>query len=152
MMRVYLLFLLMLIDAVYATDFCAGTANDAVSQGCANVESGANYTIGDMALCFISIFCPFTQVVIGGAYVGGILMFTSAVFKFKQYKDNSTQIPIGTAFALFAISVLLVFLPGLYSQTGQTIFGEDASSAGIFGTDLFNFSSSSSGSDLSQAN
>ena len=132
-MKVWLIFFTFLIDAAMASDLCTG-----VSASCSSEDI---QTIGDMALCFVNIFCPFTQLVIGGAYVGGILMFISAVFKFKQYKDNSTQIPIGTGFALFGISVVLIFLPGLYSQTGFTIFGDGAESAGIYGADLFHFSS-----------
>ena len=132
-MKVWLIFFAFLIDAAMASDLCTGAT--------ASCSSEDIQTIGDMALCFVNIFCPFTQLVIGGAYVGGILMFISAVFKFKQYKDNSTQIPIGTAFALFGISVVLIFLPGLYSQTGFTIFGDGAESAGIYGADLFHFSS-----------
>ena len=42
---------------------------------------------------------------------------------------------------IFGISVVLIFLPGLYSQTGFTIFGDGAESAGIYGADLFHFSS-----------
>ena len=33
--------------------------------------------------------------------------------------------PIGTPFALLGISVLLVFLPGLYAPAGASIFGGD---------------------------
>lgn len=140
-MKVWLIFLFAILNLAHANDICSGATTACSSD---DIE-----TIGDMAMCFINVFCPFTQVVIGGAYVGGILMFISAVFKFKQYKDNSTQIPIGTAFALFGISVVLIFLPGLYNQTGLTIFGDGASSAGIYGTDLFNIGS---GEDLNQAN
>ena len=132
-MKVWLIFITFFLDVAFASEMCTGATSSCSSEDI--------ITIGDMAMCFINIFCPFTQLVIGGAYVGGILMFISAVFKFKQYKDNSTQIPIGTAFALFGISVVLIFLPGLYSQTGFTIFGDGASSAGVYGTDLFNFSS-----------
>ena len=134
-MKIWLIFIAFFWNAALASDMCTGA-----TQSCSSDDIE---TIGDMALCFVNVFCPFTQLIIGGAYVGGILMFISAVFKFKQYKDNSTQIPIGTAFALFGISVVLIFLPGLYSQTGFTIFGDGAESAGIYGTDLFNFSNES---------
>ena len=139
-MKVWLIFFIIFFDTVMANDLCTGATSACSSDDIV--------TIGDMALCFVNVFCPFTQLVIGGAYVGGILMFISAVFKFKQYKDNSTQIPIGTAFALFGISVILIFLPGLYSQTGMTIFGDGAESACIYGTDLFNFGDE----NLSEAN
>ena len=69
-------------------------------------------TVGDIANNIsCSLFNLTGTLIIGGAYLTGIVIFISAVFKFKQYKDNSTQIPIGTAFALFGMSVVLIFLP-----------------------------------------
>ena len=38
--------------------------------------------------------------------------FCTAIFKFKQHKDNPTQVPVGTPVAMLAISAALVFLPG----------------------------------------
>lgn len=140
-MKLWLIIFTIVCNLALGEEICSGAGASCAAEDL--------QTIGDIALCFVNVFCPFTQVVIGGAYVGGILMFVSAVFKFKQYKDNSTQIPIGTAFALFAISVVLIFLPGLYGQTGQTIFGNSATSAGVYGTDLFNFGT---GESLDQAN
>lgn len=91
-----------------------------------------------------SLFNLTGTLIIGGAYLTGIVIFISAVFKFKQYKDNSTQIPIGTAFALFGMSVVLIFLPGLYSMSGQTLFGSDAETYGYYGSDIFYFGDSGS--------
>ena len=96
-------------------------------------------TVGDMANNLTSILNPTGSIIIGGAYLAGLVIFISAVFKFKQYKDNSTQIPIGTAFALFALSVALIFLPGLYTMTGQTLFGAEPDSFGYKGSNIFGF-------------
>ena len=102
-------------------------------------------TVGDIANNIsCSLFNLTGTLIIGGAYLTGIVIFISAVFKFKQYKDNSTQIPIGTAFALFGMSVVLIFLPGLYSMSGQTLFGSDAETYGYTGSDIFYFGGSGS--------
>ncbi|MAJ81482.1 MAG: type IV secretion protein IcmD [Legionellales bacterium] len=109
-----------------------------ISFAFAQTES-QGLTIGDMANNLISILNPTGSIIIGGAYLAGLVIFISAVFKFKQYKDNSTQIPIGTAFALFALSVALIFLPGLYTMTGQTLFGSEPDSFGYKGSNIFGF-------------
>ena len=69
---------------------------------------------------------------ISTAYVAGIGFGIAAIFKFKQHKDNPTQIPIGTPFALLGVSVMLVFLPGLYNPLGQTVYGKGGGTVGGF--------------------
>ena len=54
-----------------------------------------------------------------GVALAGLGFGIAAIFKFKQHKDNPTQVPIGTPFALLAISVLLVFFPAIYKPAGQ---------------------------------
>ena len=43
------------------------------------------------------------------AYIAGLGFGVAAIFKFKQHKDNPTQVLIGTPIALIAISSALVF-------------------------------------------
>ena len=93
-------------------------------------------TIGDMADNVAGNFKAIGQMLVGLAYVAGIGFGISAIFKFKQHKDNPTQVPIGTPFALLGISVLLVFLPGLYAPAGASIFGGDVTSGGATGSGL----------------
>ncbi|MBT4803810.1 MAG: type IV secretion protein IcmD [Legionellales bacterium] len=81
--------------------------------------------IGDMADSITTSFVKIGKLMIGLAYVSGIGFGISAVFKFKQHKDNPTQIPVGTPFALLGVSCLLIFLPGIYKPAGMTIFGDD---------------------------
>ena len=81
-------------------------------------------TLGDMAELLTKSFAQFGKMMIGLAYVSGIGFGISAVFKFKQHKDNPTQIPVSTPFALLGVSCLLVFLPGIYTPAGATIFGD----------------------------
>ena len=80
-------------------------------------------TLGSMAGLLVGQFTEIGALMIGTAYIAGIGFGISAIFKFKQHKDNPTQVPVGTPFALLAISVLLVFLPSIYKPAGQSIFG-----------------------------
>lgn len=82
-------------------------------------------SLGDLATNLSDSFQGIAKLMIGTAYVAGIGFGISAIFKFKQHKDNPTQVPIGTPFALLAISVLLVFLPNIYAPAGTSIFGEN---------------------------
>jgi intracellular multiplication protein IcmD len=93
-------------------------------------------TLGGMAGELVSQFKNIGQLMIGTAYIAGIGFGISAIFKFKQHKDNPTQVPVGTPFALLAISVLLVFLPSLYSPAGKSIFGGNLHGGGTKGEGL----------------
>lgn len=93
----------------------------------------ADTNLGTLASNLTQSFQKIGQLMIGVAYLAGIGFGIASIFKFKQHKDNPTQIPVGTPFALLAISVLLVFLPGLYQPAGKSIFGTGATlSAGGF--------------------
>ena len=99
-------------------------------------QSMAATTIGGMATSVTKNFTAIGEMLIGLAYVAGIGFGISAIFKFKAHKDNPSQVPIGTPFALLGISVLLVFLPGLYAPAGKTIFGKDPTIGGASGTGM----------------
>ena len=57
------------------------------------------------------------------AFVAGMLFFVSAVFKFKQHKDNPTQVPVGTPLSMLAISAALMFMGNFINPLGETLFG-----------------------------
>ena len=82
-------------------------------------------TIGCIFENITSSFRPLGKLMVAVAYLSGIGFFVAAVFKFKQVKDNPTQIPIGTPFALLLVAVLLVFLPGVFGYSAATLFGDD---------------------------
>jgi len=88
--------------------------------------------IGGLAKNITENFTNIGKLLISTAYVAGIGFGIAAIFKFKQHKDNPTQIPIGTPFALLGVSVMLVFLPGLYNPLGQTVYGKDGGTVGGF--------------------
>ena len=81
--------------------------------------------LGTIAMSITDSFESVGRLMIALAYLAGIGFGISSVFKFKQHKDNPTQIPIGTPFALFGVSCILIFLPGIYQPAGSTIFGKE---------------------------
>ncbi len=90
----------------------------------------ANSTIGTMASSITSTFSKIGLMITGGSYIAGLAFSIGAIMKFKQHKDNPTQIPIGTPIALIFIGAALLFLPSILSVTGMTMFGTAGSTAG----------------------
>ena len=90
-------------------------------------------TIGSLAYNVTGSFAQIGSLMMGVAYVAGLGFGISAIFKFKQHKDNPTQIPIGTPFALLAVSVVLMFLPSIYAPAGATVFGGSSTGGGFTG-------------------
>ena len=79
-------------------------------------------------------FDGLAKLMLGVSYVAGIGFFIGAIFKFKQHKDNPTQIPMGTPIALLVVAVCLVFLPYIIQTTGETLTGEEGDSlTGLIG-------------------
>ena len=86
----------------------------------------SSLTIGGVAKQIELVFPPVIKMLVAFGYISGLGFGLAAIFKFKQVKDNPTQIPVSTPFALLATSALLVFLPGIFEPIGDTIFGEGA--------------------------
>lgn len=91
-------------------------------------------SLGGMAANITSSFKSLTKLITGGAYLAGLGFSIGAIMKFKQHKDNPTQIPIGTPVALVFIAAALLFLPSILGITGYTMFGSSGSVAGPGGT------------------
>lgn len=78
--------------------------------------------IGAVASQITTNFGAITSLVTGGSYIAGLAFAVGAIMKFKQHKDNPTQIPIGTPIALLFIAAALLFFPSILSTTGSTLF------------------------------
>ena len=109
--------------------------------GIVSVLSGEVYatkTLGNIATEVTGSFADFARLMFAVSYVAGLGFFIGSVFKFKQHKDNPTQVPVGTPFALLGVAVCLLFLPGFLRPAGSTIFGTNATgaTAGITGSNL----------------
>ena len=95
--------------------------------------TSASDTIGSMASNITKSFTSLTKLITAGSYLAGLGFSIGAIMKFKQHKDNPTQIPIGTPIALVFISAALLFMPSILGMTGSTMFGEDYQTAGPSG-------------------
>jgi len=104
----------------------------AATSSAASSSSGS--TVGDMASSIISSFTSLTKLITAGSYLAGLGFSIGAIMKFKQHKDNPTQVPIGTPIALVFIAAALLFLPSILSVAGQTMFGSAGTVAGPTGT------------------
>ncbi len=106
--------------------------------------AASGQTIGNMASSITETFMSITRLITAASYVAGLgFMFTSLA-KFKQHKDNPTQIPIGTPVSLVLIAAALLFMPSILSVASYTMFGTSGGTvAGPSGTII---ESSNSGS------
>jgi intracellular multiplication protein IcmD len=126
---------------IKSTDYKAWLASAAcisvlafISQDAA--ADGSN-TLGTMATSLTSTFAAVGNLITGGSYIAGLGFSIGAIMKFKQHKDNPTQIPIGTPIALVFIAAALLFLPTILSVTGNTMFGSSGgTTAGPTGTTI----------------
>ncbi|WP_233586527.1 type IV secretion protein IcmD [Legionella sp. km772] len=96
-------------------------------------DASAGTTIGTMASSIYKTFTNVGYAITGGSYVAGLAFSIGAIMKFKQHKDNPTQIPIGTPISLVFIAAALLFLPSILSVAGYTMFGAQGSTAGPTG-------------------
>lgn len=102
------------------------------------VAAGATYasglTLGGMASSITSSFTSLTKLITAGSYLGGLGFSIGAIMKFKQHKDNPTNIPVGTPIALTFIAAALLFLPSILGVTGATLFGGSGETSGPTGS------------------
>ncbi|QRN05073.1 type IV secretion protein IcmD [Legionella sp. MW5194] len=105
---------------------CLGIAGNAMA---------ADQSIGNMASTIYGSFGQLAKLITAGSYLAGLGFSVGAIMKFKQHKDNPTQIPIGTPIALVFIAAALLFLPTILGVAGVTMFGgSGGTTAGPTGT------------------
>lgn len=75
------------------------------------------------------------ELITAGSYLAGLAFSIGAIMKFKQHKDNPTQVTVGTPISLTFIAAALLFLPSILSATGSTLF-ENPETAGPTGTTI----------------
>lgn len=92
-------------------------------------------TLGGMASNVISSFAAIGKLITAGSYIAGLAFSVGAIMKFKQHKDNATQIPIGQPIGLILIAAALLFMPTLLETLGATMFGT-ATTAGPGGVSI----------------
>lgn len=89
-------------------------------------------TLGDLARMINKSFSAVAKLITGASYLAGLGFSIGAIMKFKQHKDNPTQIPIGTPIALLFIASALLFLPSILDVASGTLF-DSPRSAGAEG-------------------
>lgn len=98
-------------------------------------DAAAGVSLGKMASTITTSFTSLTKLITAGSYLAGLGFSIGAIMKFKQHKDNPTQIPIGTPIALIFIAAALLFLPSILGVAGVTMFGgSGGKTAGPTGT------------------
>ena len=97
-------------------------------------EAFCSITLGTMASSMTGSFSKVAKLITAGSYLAGLGFSIGAIMKFKQHKDNPTQVPIGTPIALVFIAAALLFLPTILGVTGQTMFGTTGKTAGPTGS------------------
>lgn len=90
-------------------------------------------TIGGMATLITGSFGTLAKLITAVAYILGLGFSLGAVLKFRQHRDNPTQIPIGVPFILLFIASALLFFSQTLQITAITVFGTTASQ-GSMGT------------------
>lgn len=98
------------------------------------VFADSGLTLGGMATSITGSFTSLAKLVTAGSYLAGLGFSIGAIMKFKQHKDNPTNIPVGTPIALTFIAAALLFLPTILGVTGATLFGGSSETAGPTGT------------------
>ena len=93
----------------------------------------AEDNLGQLARGVTGSFTGIGSLMIATSYLAGIGFAIAAIFKFKQHRDNPTQIPIGTPLALLIIGIVLIFFPGIIKPAGTTIFGSSNTAGGFSG-------------------
>lgn len=84
---------------------------------------GAADTVGGLATNIGKSVSSITTLMTQGAYLAGIGFAIVSILKFKQHKDNPTQIPLGTPISLLGVAAALIFLPSVIDTAGETVFG-----------------------------
>lgn len=120
-------------NALFKGFFYLAIAAVCFYAGSSLAQSATNTGFGEIATRLGESFSSLAKLMIGVSYLAGIGFVISAIFKFKQHKDNPTQIPLGGPLALLVIGVVLIFLPAIIGPVGESIFGKDAKVGGFTG-------------------
>lgn len=88
-----------------------------------DIFADQSQALGTIAGNITKNFGALTQLITACSYIAGIGFAVGAIIKFKQHKDNPTQVTIGTPIALIFVAAALLFLPSILNVTSATLFG-----------------------------
>jgi len=109
--------------AITGVAFAEGTAG---GDGIGGIATKVTDTLASVGKMMVAI-----------SYLAGFGFLTFGVLKFKQHKDNPTQVTLGTPIVMTLIGAVLVFIGGFIAPLGET-FGLKKEDVGGFsgsGTD-----------------
>lgn len=97
--------------------FCcfAGAAFAADQQ-----PTGLIHDIGELARTIMRSFKSLGKLMVAVAYIAGFGFMVAAIFKFKQHKDNPTQVPMTTPLFQTVIGTVMLFLPTMINVGSGT--------------------------------
>lgn len=95
-----------------------------------NTNTGTNIgpntqTLGNMFQRLFNNQVSFTSLFSGFLKMCSFGFFIATVLKFKQYKENPTQIPVSTPFALLLVTVLASTSFMIIDPVTETMFGDE---------------------------
>lgn len=73
------------------------------------------------------------QLITALAFVAGVAFAIGGIVKFKAHKENPTQVQIGVPISLLFIGAALIFIPGVFTATGTTLFGGSGKYSSVSG-------------------
>lgn len=83
------------------------------------------------ALGYYKQFTTLAHLIIAGAYVAGIGLGIASVVKFKQHKDNPTQIALGRPVQFLFVGATLQSLDSFLAMAGAQVFKQDREDGAI---------------------
>lgn len=104
-------------------------ANPAYTTSTNVCSEAGSLSLGCIALRLASGGEVMIQLLLAIAFVSGWGFVIAAIFKFKQVRENPTQVPVSTPFAFLLTAILLIFIPGLMQTSSETVFGSGFSSS-----------------------
>lgn len=119
--------------AVDAADGALYLVLPSLATSAATSSTADATSVGSVASSITGSFTNVSKLITAGSYLAGLGFSIGAIMKFKQHKDNPTQIPIGTPIALVFIAAALLFLPSILETSGQL---KDAIESGDLTADI----------------
>lgn len=80
-------------------------------------------SIGELAESVTSSFTNLTILITGASYIAGLGFTIGALLKFKQHRDNPTQVPLIDPLTLLGIAAALMFLPSIARSEATKLTG-----------------------------
>lgn len=91
----------------------------------ASLQTAYLGNVDDIAKNVTSSFESLDKLISASRYLEGLAFSIASILKFKQHKDNPTQIPLGAPTSMVFVAAALLFLPALLGITGSTLFGDN---------------------------